>query len=281
MNAGDGDAERSCRVARIAAALGTIGLALDTLIVHSTSISVSVQVVAIGACGVVWIATLVRRRSPTVAFGTAAFLVLNTAIIVAISATTQQIVEAGINYVPFRQHQLGAVAVALLAPPRLWVGVVAILGFVGAAVVQFALFEPAVRASVPYGDPWATIAFGGFALALLVYRLRADRAARAVARAQAEVESYQLYARAVLAIRDLSNSPLQTLINTIAILRARGPELDTIADRLERTAARLTELEEATRPFEEILDLEDGDASWDPKSILRSSAMHPADRRRN
>jgi hypothetical protein len=173
--------------------------------------------------------------------------------------------------VPFRPTQLGAVAVALLAPPRAWVGVATICGFVGAAAAQYALFDPSVRAHIPYGDPWATLAFGGFAVALLLFRLRAARIEREAIGTRADAEGFERFARAMLAVRDLSNTPLQTLTNLLELVRQRGPEMDDIAVRLERTVARLTELEEVTRPYEHQLRWQPGDEAWDPRAILQAS----------
>ncbi|NVB84637.1 MAG: hypothetical protein HOV81_40060 [Kofleriaceae bacterium] len=266
------DAERSLRAARIAGALGTIGLAVDSLVGSPNGPPVA-QLVAIVICGVLWMATYVERRPDTVAYGSALFVLLNTTIIVGLWMKTQQLVDSGVNFVPFRAQRLGALAIALIAPPVAWVGVVAIVEVIGAAVVQYMLFTPDLRAHLPYGDPWSTLFYGGFALGLLFYRRRADRQEYETARALADADAYQRLARAMIAVRDLSNTPLQTLTNMIAVLRRQSPELGETADRLERAVSRLTELEQATRPFERELVWKPGDESWDPKAILRIESL--------
>lgn len=265
-------AERSLRAARLAGGLGTTGLAIDSL-VGAPRGAPTIQLVAVVISGLLWMTTYVDRRPRTTRFGSAIFLLLNLTITIGLWAKTARIAEAGIHWVPFRAQHLGAIAVALIAPPVAWVGIVSIVGITGAAVVQFMLFDPAVRAQLPYGDPWSTLAFGGFALGLMLYRWHGDKQAHAHALAQAEAEAYQRFARAMIAVRDLSNTPLQTLTNLIFLLRRQGPELHETADRIERAVDRLTELERATRPFERELVWKPGDESRDPKAILQIESL--------
>ena len=266
------DAERSLHVARVAGGLGTIVLSVDA-VVGAPSGPPTAHLVATLVCGLLWMLTFAERRPSTAAYGSTVFLLIIGTVIIGLWASTQRLAESGINWVPFRAQQLGALAVALLAPPVAWVGVVAILAVIGAAVVQFELFHPAIRAHLPFGDPWSTLFFGGFALGLLYYRLRADRRERVAAHSQADSENYQRFARAMIAVRDLSNTPLQTLTNMVLLLRKQSPELRDTADRLERAVARLTELERATRPFERQLVWRPGDEAWDPKTILHAESL--------
>ncbi len=262
-------AERNWRVAKITGGLGAIGLAVDAL-VGSPLGATPIQITAVVVCSAIWIWSLVHRGVPKMATSNLVILILNVAIIAALTSAGQRLAESGLPWVPFRPHKLGAMAVALLAPPMIWVGVATIIGFAGAATIQYLLFDPAIRERLPFGDPLSTVMFGAFALVLLFYRHRADKVEREVVRAHAEAESYQRHARAILAIRDLSNTPLQTLTNLIPLLRLH-PQLDETTDHLERAVARLTELERATRPFEQHLEWDPGDESWDPRSILQTS----------
>jgi hypothetical protein len=264
-------AERNWRVAKITGGLGAIGLAVDAL-VGSPLGATPIQVTAVVICAAIWSWSLLHRGVPSMTTSNLVLLILNAAIIAALTSAGQRLAESGMPWVPFRPHKLGVMAIALLAPPALWVGIVTILGFIAAAAIQFALFDPEIRARLPFGDPLSTVMFGAFALVLLFFRHRADKVERDVTRAHAEAESYQRYARAILAIRDLANTPLQTLTNVVALLRQRHPELDEEINRLERAVTRLTELDRAMRPIEQHLEWRPGDESWDPQSILQTSA---------
>ena len=267
-------AGQSWRVAQLAGGLGTIGLATDS-VVGTPAGPTRVQLAAIPICALLWGIALIARRSRSVVLANATFLLIIAVIATSLVSSTQHIAESGISWVPFRANQLGALAIAILAPPVAWVGIVAIVAMIGAAVLQFALFDPTIRASMPFGDPWSTLFFGVFAIVLLFYRRRADQTAQECVRAQAESESYQHYARNMLALRDLANSPLQIMLNVVTLLRARGPELAEHADQLERAIKRLTSLERAVRPLERSLRWRPGDESWDPKAQLGLEASPP------
>ncbi len=269
------EAERSCRIARITGGLGTFGLLADTIIDTRVGPPQTARLVAIAVCAVLWLWALARKPRPSLAFGAAMFLALNVTITFALTISAHRLASTGLDWVPFRARQLGAMTIALLAPSPTWVGVVAIVGVIGSAVVQYELFSPEVQATLPYGDPWSSIFFGTFALVLLVYRRRADAKERELVRAQTEAESYQRYARAMLALRDLANTPLQTLTNIVELLRSRTSERDETVERLARTVGRLTELERATRPFEDELEWQPGDEAWDPREILRGTRPRP------
>lgn len=267
------EAERSTRVARIAGGLATIGLTLD-VIIDSVDIGGPPSVtylVALASLGVLWIWTLLQTR-PTLRFGTTMFLAMTVATIAALTAHAERLAASPIEWVPYRAHHLAVLTVALLAPPRAWVGASAILGIVGVAVFQYALFPAEIRADLPYDEPTSMLFFGGFALVLLFYRLRADANERAITRALAEAELYQDFARTMLAVRDLSNSPMQTLTNIIEILRRqKTPDLQPTVACLEHAVERLTQLEEVTRPYERHLRWRAGDESWNPQEVLRDA----------
>lgn len=266
------DPERSLRAARLAGGFVTIGLAVDSIVGSPFGPTIA-QLIAVVVSGLLWMATFAERGRNTVAYGSAIFLLLDLMAVFALWPKNQQLAESAVNWVPFRAHQLGALAIALIAPPVAWVGVVSIVGIIGAAVVQFMHFPPEVRDTMPFGDPWTTMFFGGFALGLLFYRRRADRLVHEAARAIAGAESYQRFARAMIAVRDLSNTPLQTLTNLIALLRMQTPQIRETADRLERAVAQLTDLEQVTRPFERQLVWKPGDEAWDPKAILEIESL--------
>lgn len=271
MRARRTDEERNWRIARITGGLASVGLGVDALVGSPVGVT-HAQLAAIAVCGAIWIWSLAHRELPTMTTSNIVILTLNATIIVALTSAAQRLAESGIDWVPFRPHQLGAMAVALLAPPAAWVGVAAIVGFVGTAAIQYALFDAAIRERLPFGDPLSTLIYGGFAIVLLFFRRRADKTEREVIRAHADAESSQRHARAMLAIRDLANTPLQTLANMTTLLRHRGTLSDEDLARIERSVARLTELEHATQPFEHGLEWDPGDESWDPRAVLTTHA---------
>jgi hypothetical protein len=125
------------------------------------------------------------------------------------------------------------------------------LSLAGASIVQYFLFDPAIRARLPIGEPWATFAYAVFGLGLLAYRLQRRAADEQLARARAETAALERWRAAVATLRDLANSPRQTLELNVALLRTRFPETAPLADRLERALERLSEVDRMLTAYEE------------------------------
>lgn len=268
MTALSDDALRACQVARFASALAALGLTFD-LATAPVPGAHPVELGAVGLAAGIFILLSRCRDRPSLAVGTAAFLIVNLALFVALWLGAQRVAESGIPWVPFRQHHLGALTVAALAPPRLWVGLVTIAGFTVLPILQFSLFSPEIRQRMPYGDPWATLAFGGFASALLVFRLRSNRIETDVARMHAKMAALERFARTMLAVRDLMNTPLQTLQLNAELLREDRPNTKVIADRIERSVARMQEIEHVAGEYERDVAWPADAESFDPMTVLK------------
>jgi hypothetical protein len=164
----------------------------------------------------------------------------------------------------FQEYELSCLTVATLAPPRIWAGLFGIALFVGAACAQYAMFGPAERSCVAGGAPEGVLAFGVFAVVLLFFRVRGRRVAEQAARAIEEARMMKRWSRAVAAIRDLANSPLQLLTLEAEVLRQKHPEVKDHAERIARTMKRLNELNS-------LLVSESGEVSFDALGVLRDS----------
>jgi hypothetical protein len=192
---------------------------------------------------------LAARHRPRARLGTAAFLVNAGAVILCLSLTHPYYAAAPRPWRPFEANKLGALTVALLAPSR-WAGLLAIAGYVGSAVVQYGLYPGDAHERLSVTEPWATVAYGAFSVGLLAYRLRGLAMSRAMAQARAEAVVLQRLARASVSLRDLANTPLQTLALSLAVLRARCTGLTPVLDRMERAVQRLQALGRALSDYE-------------------------------
>jgi hypothetical protein len=136
------------------------------------------------------------------------------------------------------------------------------------AVVQLGTFGPEVRAHLAVEEPWATIAFGAFAFGIFLYRTRMLRLEHEAMLAHAEAESLRRLARVSLAVRDLSNTPLQTLRLSTELLRRHDTESAARIDQMERALSRLEELERVLVRYEARTQWRPGDESFDPLAVL-------------
>jgi hypothetical protein len=229
-----------------AAALNTLGMPILTLSNRDVpGLPVTSQVVS-AAVGLVLFAFLfARRKSVTVRVCASVFLINTACLATTLFVVNRQLAEHAPLWAPFQPNKLGALVVALLAP-QAWVGVLSIAAYIVPPLIQLATFPAAVRARLAVGEPWATIAFGVFALALLVYHLHRLELERRMSAAYADAVAKEQLARSLLAVRDLSNTPLQTIELSLALLRAGGPAAEpahaAAFDRVERAIHSLRDL---------------------------------------
>jgi hypothetical protein len=255
------------RGALIAAILNAIGMPLDLLLgrdVPGMPRWPSVLSAVVGA-GLVMV-LLLRRRASTLRLANLTFLTNNAVIFFALWITSGAFARSS-PWLPFQANKLGALAASLLAP-SLWSGLVCIAGFVGTAIAKIYFLPAALRAHLPVGEGWALVIYGVFGVALLINRQRGLAVERRLVRVQSEAVAAQQLARTLLAVRDFANTPIQTLELVTELIRRRQPELSPLLERLDRSIARLMELNRLLLSYERHLKWAPGDESFDSSGLL-------------
>jgi len=263
----------------VACGLGALGMLLDLVITRSIPGTPEWPNVACSAVSLTLLALMLSgRRSPR--FVAAAFIANNLAMATAFWISDSYFAQTVQHWTPFRPHQLGILTTALLAPPTMWAGVVGIATFVVGAVGHYFLFDPATRAQLPAGSHTVVIAYGMTGLVLFVYRLRHTAAVRARTRAESEKAALRRLARSFLALRDLANTPLQTLEVGVGLLRDRdgngnggvdGVDRAEVIDRMRRALERLRESHRLLAGLDAHVPWESTGESIDSIEILRDS----------
>ncbi|WP_395834302.1 hypothetical protein [Archangium violaceum] len=178
---------------------------------------------------------------------------------------------AGLVWVPMTGHRLVMLALGVLAPTGLWLGGGLIAAFaLETVVLWYALGlgqHPGVRA--PW-EPWVTLVYGGVALAMLAYRVRSHTIELKLREARTEAEALERLARLFLVVRDATNTPLQTLELSLALLRKNNPECSprTLAT-MERALERLRALFQRLGIADPLVVWREGDESFDADVMLR------------
>jgi hypothetical protein len=129
--------------------------------------------------------------------------------------------------------------VIAMASPSIPIGLPWLAAF---GLVPFLLtmsWPAGLRALLPLGEPWLTGVFVLAAAGIMVFRQRAAVLQRELARARADKVAAERVARLSIAVRDLSNSPLQTLSSGVALLADQSPEVRT---RMERAVRKLHDI---------------------------------------
>lgn len=175
---------------------------------------------AVGAVLLVYL--VVGRHRPTRAGAAVTMLVNTAAVVTMLFIGNEHWAQLGPRWAPFQADKLGALTIGLLTP-EIAVGVVCIAAYAAAAVVQFALFSPAVRAQLASGEPVVTCIFAAFGLIILVVGTRRYAVERRLLENEHHAAALEQLARAMLAVRDYANTPLQTIEAATALARAQHP----------------------------------------------------------
>jgi hypothetical protein len=238
------------RAAVISVVLNLVGMPLELVVLRTVPgvlIWPAIGALAWSAVLLVFLVTTRRRQSRMAA--NSAF-VLNTAVIVsALWMIGQDVIASGRTWMPFQEFKLGMVTVAMIAPEP-WLGVVGIAAYATASLAQFEAITAVSHDHLVVTEPWATLAFGLFSVILLAYRLRQSVLERGIAFARARNEATEELAKVMLAVRDLSNTPLQTIAFAAETARTLHPDLAPVIDRIDRSLGKLRALDRRLRAHE-------------------------------
>jgi len=261
-------ARNAWRGALWACGLNAVGMPLDILIAWEVPDMPRWPPLVSGAAGVLLVIVLLAdRKHPTVRLARTIFLVNIAVMLAALWITSGAYAAAPERWIPFQANKLGALAAAMLAPDLI-TGSLAIAGFVGMALLRYVALPDALQNRFPIGEPWAILIYALFAMALLSYRAHRIALARRMLRIRTESIATQRLARAFLALRDFTNTPLQTIELAAVILRKQNPELGPILDRVDRSVDRLYRLNNTFSVYESQIEWTDEDLTPDPTALV-------------
>jgi hypothetical protein len=215
------------------------------------------------AAGMAVLLLAARQRQP-LALSRWLFVANNAVIVLALWPTTAVWATSASHWVPFQAHKLSVLTAALFAP-ELVSGLAVIALFAGGAVLQYWSFDPALRVRIDSAEPWPVIGFAAFAMVVLIHRMRRQSLELALLQARAETMVLRRFAERLLAVRDLANTPLQTIeANTALLAGVQGAELP--ADRIRRALDRL-------RGWQHVLETDShsisGEIAFDAHEVLK------------
>jgi hypothetical protein len=177
----------------------------------------------------------------------------------------------------FHSIEVSLLVVAILSP-LVVIGAVWIALFVAVPIVQILLWPPEIVQTLPAAQPWITFAFGLAALGILLYRRRNLRLQRALATSRAERLALEQLARMALLVRDLANTPMQTLTAGVSLLRSRNVTDPQILDSMQRALEKMRSLRGALTAFEQHIVWQPQDESFDGLERLEKMAAASTDR---
>jgi hypothetical protein len=207
-----------------------------------------------------------RRWSREV--GTSVFLLVVAVVLGTAWLVDDAAIRAGRVFEPFVVCKLGGLIVALLAPEDLLVSLPALAAFTVLPIVRTYTWPPSVRASLPMPEPWTTLFYLLVALVLLFHRRHQLATHSQMVRAQEQASAYERLMRKFLAVRDISNSPLQTIEHTLALLPTKCADASRELGRLRRSLDRLRELSSVLESYTPR-GWKESYTSFDPFQVLK------------
>jgi hypothetical protein len=171
----------------------------------------------------------------------------------------------------YHSLEAGLFVIAVLSPSARLGG--ALIGaFTVAPFVQFSGWPEAIRQSVFLPDLWLIPMYAVIALVLLLYRRRSVRLQRLLSDARADRLTLERLARVSLALRDLANTPLQTLTTGVDLLRRKLGAEQVVLQSMEHALLRLHDLKRALAPFEQHVEWRPREESFDAVAQIEQIA---------
>jgi hypothetical protein len=201
---------RACWVAAVLGVVGTVIGMLAFSHVHAAGLR-EVQVLDLAVCFGLMLGMAIHRRPPRVAVGNLLFLLCLVPTVAMVWLIDEGRASEGLRWVPYEPTKLSAVSLALMAPPTLWVGAAAILMFIGSGLLHHLVLSETIRSRMASVEPWGLVAYGAFSLVLLFFQHRRHLLALELERERAERLALEKVADVALALRDLANTPTQTI----------------------------------------------------------------------
>jgi len=164
---------------------------------------------------------------------------------------------------------------AIIAPPGWWIGTVAISLFIGSALVHHVMLAEELRARMAAGEPVGVIAYGVFALVVLGFNQRGYALRSELEHERSEKLALERVARVAMALRDLANTPVQTLELVRQRLLTDDPQLRTQTERMGRALERLRRLNDILAPYQSAV-VWDGEVTSVERQIRKTKARTSA-----
>jgi hypothetical protein len=209
-----------------------------------------------------------RRESPSRALSNALFLIILVPAVANAWLLDQARADHSARWVPYEPNKLSMLTLAMIAPPGWATGLAGIGMFMGSALVHDRLISDAVRARMAAGEPYGIIAYGAFSIVLLGFKQRGHGMREELARARSEKLALERVARVAIALRDLANTPVQTLELVRHELMKDAPWLHVHQERMGRALAQLRKLNDVLMQYQNAV-------TWDVKGHAFEEELAP------
>jgi hypothetical protein len=175
------------------------------------------------------------------------------------------------RFEPFIGNKEVAFAIAIIAPVSMPMNYAVLAACALLPLLDYFFLIPAqYRRNIMSPEPWTSIMYAVIAVAILRGRVKELEAERAAARALKEKEDAEELARKFLALRDMANTPLQTIAFACALLKKNPSVAETLVAALQGSYDNLKELSEILSAYEAAVHFGFEQISFDPRAVLKT-----------
>lgn len=259
---------RSAVAACIVLVLGQIGFGVLGFREVGVSPVLIGQAAHVLLASILLVVLLSTASRPSTRLSVVAFVLLFAPLPALLWMAQAAMVTRGLPWAPFAGHKLAMICIAVLMPgAAVWP--VALIGLTAAtALVQYYVGGLADVTHQWSGEPWITVVYAGIAVFLVGFRSYHRRVARHFAQVRAQADALSEMSRFFLALRDLQNTPIQTLEIDTAILERRHPESATAIKRMRRSIGELRDISRRLARYDRIVQWETESDRFDPEAAL-------------
>lgn len=187
------------------------------------------------------------------------------------SETADISAEKNLQITYFETYKITAVVIAMLAPFPHFVGYLSLALCLFIPPLQVLLLSREVMQVPRLHEPWITMCYALAAFLVLHHRLGTLKLHATLIESQAKEKNLRDFAEVALALRDLTNTPLQSLDLLIDLLRHEKISQQHASELLSKTTYRLRELMQVLSDQQKKITQKQIRQSMDSMAILRQS----------
>lgn len=183
--------------------------------------------------------------------------------------SANHILRHGHNTILFEVYKFIALVVAFLAPYPRAVGYVLIGLCCLLPPLQVLLTPNAAAPGLYVIEPWVTMAYALGALVILRHRLETRQLEISLAELKAKEKSWSDFADVIVALRDLTGTPVQSLEILVDLLKNEKITSRQAGELLEKEVYKIKEISEIFAQHQSTLIWKQGTESVDSLAVLR------------
>ena len=224
----------------------------------------------------IFLVLVLRQKSFSVVKAAIVYITITGLVLLASSLTTHNfgIPREGTAFAGYKALSL---VIAIIAPLPSWIGYLMISLCLFIPPVQALVISPQVMTIDHGSEPWFSMVYAIIGFVIYNYRLDAQRAQMELLELRANENSFKNFSDVVLALRDLTNTPLQSLSLLVEMMKKNQITMDQASDALSKTTYKLWELASVLNEVQKKIPNFKNRTSMDSLDILRKKLDVSAD----